>query len=84
MQAVLYVHPPNISDPVDMDEGDTNRKQSEHSRLAILSYIETTMRPIRVDDLKVAKTDALKQQYKEKIIEIDGEDSWVQCPSATS
>ena len=67
-----------------MDEGDTNRKQSEHSRLAILSYIETTMQPIRVDDLKVAKTDALKQQDKEKIIEMDGENSWVQCSSATS
>lgn len=38
-----------------------------------MSYIEKTMQPIRVDDLKVAKTDALKQRDREKIMAIDGE-----------
>ena len=59
--------------PIEMDQGDTNRKQSENTCLAILSYIEKTMQPIRVDDLKVAKTDALKQRDREEIKAIDGE-----------
>ena len=59
--------------PIDLDRGDTNRKQNENTCLAILSYIEKTMQPIRVDDLKVAKTDALKQRDREKIMAIDGE-----------
>ena len=59
--------------PIDIDQDDTNRKQSENSRLAILSYIEKTMQPIRVDDLKVAKTDSLKQRDREEIKAIDGQ-----------
>ena len=59
--------------PIDIDQDDTNRKQSENTRLAILSYIEKTMQPIRVDDLKVAKTDALKQRDREEIKAIDGQ-----------
>lgn len=52
--------------PMDLVQGDTNRKQSENTRSAILSYIEKTIHPIRVDDLKVAKTDALKYSETEK------------------
>lgn len=59
--------------PMDLVQGDTNRKQSENTRSAILSYIEKTMHPIRVDDLKVAKTDALKQRDREEIKAIDGQ-----------
>ena len=58
---------------MDLVQGDTNRKQSENTCSAILSYIEKTMHPIRVDDLKVAKTDALKQRDREEIEAIDGQ-----------
>lgn len=57
---------------MDIEPSDTSRQRSEETRSAILSYISRSMKPIRVDDLKVVKTLALKQQDREEIRAIDG------------
>ncbi len=51
-------------DSVPLDEYD--RPQSEKDRSAILSYIKS-LNPVQVSDLRVAKTDALRQKDNEKI-----------------
>ncbi len=59
--------------PLDLDSDDHNRKDSEKNRLAILDYISKSMQPIKVKDLKVAKTNALRQRDVEEIKALDGE-----------
>ena len=49
------------------------RSQSEGTRKAILDFIRTTMKPLRLKDLKVAKTDGLKLIDDKEIERVDGE-----------
>ena len=56
----------------DMFAGEGCRQKSLDTRAAILSYIET-LKPIKVQDLKVAKTAALKQHDQENVKALDGE-----------
>ena len=49
------------------------REHSEGTRQAILDFIRVTMKPIQLSDLKVAKTDELKQIDDKKIEKVDGE-----------
>ena len=59
--------------PVDIDPDDKNRAESEKVRLSIFSYIEKTMDPVSVSELKLAKTDAIRQRERELVMAIDGE-----------
>lgn len=56
----------------DLLPGEGCRQKSLDTRAAILSYIET-LKPIKVHDLKVAKTAALKQHDQENVKALDGE-----------
>lgn len=58
-------------DCLPVDGGDYER--SEQDREAILSYIRERLSPVRVSDLKVMKTDALKHKDLEEISRLDGE-----------
>ena len=59
--------------PLDIDPDDNNHEQSENVRLAIFSYIEETLQPVNVSELRLAKPDAIKQREREEIKAIDGE-----------
>ena len=55
--------------PMDNDE----RELSEGTRQAILEFIRATMTPICLSDLKVAKTDELRQIDDKEMEKVDGE-----------
>ncbi len=52
---------------------DKERRESEENRRAILTFVRSTMKPLRVCDLMVAKTDELKKRDAEHINLVDGE-----------